>query len=400
MVLPVLCLSLILVAPVRAEEVASDTASAATIDEATADNLTATDVEADEEIVNLASGGSLDEAVTEIEDFDGTEVDEIEKIPSNFGLWWRSVRETLTLTFTWGEMNKAEKALKFAEERMRIAQMIAEKAPDDTKAQEKAQKMIEKAQKFMEKVETKKDKWSEGASQEKMEKMVKNIAIHQSNSDMILDELEKELAEGDTTAISELREKGAGSCSRLLNAVANENISAETKEHLEEVKARIEEHATEVAEYNMERKTLQEKVRNGEESAKADLQALKEERQTQLQIRTENVEQIKTQLEEQAAAGDIKAEKKLEIINRVQENQKQTEEAAKESIQTQSQVQTQTQVQTTTGKNNDQSDNGSNSAARDEEVQALGEKIQAVLDEKNKVSESANVANGAGANKK
>lgn len=311
----------------------------------------------------------------EIEALRAVTVDSIDKVPSNFGLWWRGVRETLSLALTWDELSKAQKALKFAEERMRIAQLIAQQQPDDAKAQEKAQKMIEKAQKFIDKVEAKKDKWNKAGSKEEVEILVGDIATYQSNADVILDEIEKDLSQGDMTAIGDLREKGAGVGSRLLNAIANENISAETKAHLEEVKARIEAHAAEVKAYDTEKKALQAKLQLGDVSAKADLEALKEARQTQIQLRTEGVGEIKTKLEEKANAGDEAAKRKLDIINKIQGIQTQEEGAAQENL------------QATTG-----SGSNDNVAAQDGEVQELSEKIKAVLEERNKASEEAAAA--------
>lgn len=301
--------------PTTTAETTSDTTTTATDTTAGASDATMADDEKTEiEAVSIK--------ITEVEDLDDVEVDKIEKIPSNFGLWWRSVRETLSLTLTWGDLDKAEKALKFAEERMRIAKLIAEQAPDDTKAQIKAEKMIAKAQRFMDKVEAKKDKWSKDKDTEEVNVLVKNIATHQSNADVIMDKLETKLPAESADIFSNLREEKSEASKRLLNAIANENISAETKEHLEEVKDRIEDHAEEVAEYNAERKALQEKLQSGDETAKEDLAELKEERQTQIQVRNDSVEEIKTDLEQQAAKGNAAAQKKLDIINKIQGGQK------------------------------------------------------------------------------
>ena len=178
--------------------------------------------------------------------------------------------------------------------------------------------MIEKAQRFLDKVEVKKDKWSKDKSREKIDKLVANIATQQSNNDVIMDELEKKLSGDGAQTVGDLREKGAAASSRLLGAIANEDISAETKAHLEEVKARIEAHAAEVTQYNADKKVLQEKIQNGDASAKEDLQSLKAERQTQIQVRTEQVEDMKIRIEKQAGEGDVSAQKKLDIINKIQ----------------------------------------------------------------------------------
>lgn len=300
---------------IDSETAVTSTASTGTGEETTSAVLTAPETEETADSDEAEDG----EDVEDTKDLKSVKIEEIAKIPSNFGLWWRSVRETLTLALTWDEMSKAEKALKFAEERMRIAKLIAEQNPDDEKAQEKAQEMIEKAERFMEKVEAKKDKWSKDKSQEEIDGLVADIATHQSNTDVVLDELEKKLPKEKAEALSELREKRSEASQRLLNAIENENLSAETKAHLEEVKARIEDHLEEVKGYNEQRKALQEQVRSGAAGAAEDLEALREERQTQLQVRTESVREIKTQLEEQAAQGDASAQKKLDIIEKVQE---------------------------------------------------------------------------------
>lgn len=307
--------------------------------------------------------GEVGIRTAKIQELDGLDVERIEKVPSNFGLWWRSVRETLSLALTWDDLDRAEKSLEFAEERMRIARLIAQQDPDDARAQEKARKMIDKAQSFLDKVEAKKDKWIADKDSEAVGKLVDDIVTHQGNSDIILDELETKLTADDSAAIADKRQEIAEKSQRLLNALSNENLSEEQKAHLEDIKTRIEDHLSEVRGYNAERKALMEKVKSGDESAAEELRALKEERQTRIQIRTEEIDEIKAGLEEEAAAGNADAQKKLDAINKIQAAREKIENKAKEDNQNQAGI-------------------GNGRATREEQAQAIANKIKEAAGER------------------
>ena len=72
---------------------------------------------------------------------EGITIQEPTKAPSRFGLFFRGIKEQVSLITTINPVKKAEKQLQFAEERMKIAEKIIASS-DNAASQEKAAKMI------------------------------------------------------------------------------------------------------------------------------------------------------------------------------------------------------------------------------------------------------------------
>ena len=181
------------------------------------------------------------------EELEGLEIDEVEDVPSNFGLWWRGVREGISLLLTFDPVAKAEKQLKFAEERLAIAQKMAEESEGE-KEQERAQRMIEKANQYMEGVEERRERWTENIN-ERTEKLIKNLATHQLRKERVISEIEDVISDDVIEEINDLKEETLIGSKRLINAIENENISETTKALLENVKERIESHISDLSEF-------------------------------------------------------------------------------------------------------------------------------------------------------
>lgn len=226
---------------------------------------------------------------------EGVEIDNITKAPSAFGLWWRGVKENVSLGMTFDSVKKAEKSIKYAEERMKIAELIAEKS-DDPAVQEKARLMIEKAQAMMGKVEANKEKWMKTKDGEGLKRLMNNIAAHQMTKERAMDRIEGKVSEENKEKFNKLREQGIVASQRMMKALENENIPAETKAKLEAVQTRIEEHAVIIKGYIEERKALQERVRTGDEDAIEELKELNEKRKEELKTNLEQFKEIRDQL--------------------------------------------------------------------------------------------------------
>ncbi|MBU0727122.1 hypothetical protein KKA95_00380, partial [Patescibacteria group bacterium] len=151
------------------------------------------------------------------------------EVPSGFGMWWRGVKETIDLTFTFDSEKKAEKRLKYAEENMQMAAVLADS--DSPKAQEKIEKLIGKAQKHMNKIEKTRDKWFDEGS-ENSQQLVGNIVRHNLNRETIMDMFEEKMPKDRLDGIQWMREEGLESGRRLMNALTNENIPEPVKEYL------------------------------------------------------------------------------------------------------------------------------------------------------------------------
>jgi hypothetical protein len=251
------------------------------------------------------------------EELDGIEIEEVTKTPSGFGLWWRGVREQLSLVTTLDPVKKAEKHLKFAEERMQIAERLVASS-DDPKVQERAQKAIERANKFIEKVEKRKDKFLDKVDDRK-QRLLKNIATHQIRKEKVLDRIEEKIPEERFEQFGALRDRAEQGSRRLLNAIDNENIPDKVREHLMGIKERIETHRNINTEHREKKRELMKAAKDGDEEAVEKIKDLHDERKQKLhdvradfKIRSEN-------LNERAAEGDEDAKQKLMIIREKKE---------------------------------------------------------------------------------
>lgn len=244
-----------------------------------------TPVLAQETTVELTSEPIVETSNYELE---GIEVDNIIEVPSALGFWWRGIKEDISLALTFNPVKKAEKALKYAEERMQIAEKISDLG-ENIKNQERMQKNIEKAQKFMEKVEFKKEKWLEDKNQEKVQNLVQKLADYQIKRELIFDKLEEKIPEESENKVLEWRKKGLETSQSLIQAIDNENISEDVKEHLQNVKARIELHVIEVDDYQKAKEELKQRVQVGSQEMKEGLKFLNEQRKEKLKVHLEEV---------------------------------------------------------------------------------------------------------------
>jgi len=248
------------------------------------------------------------------EELEGMKIEEPKEVPSGFGLWWKGLKEQVSIGLTFNPVKKAEKQLQFAEERMRLAELMAQKS-EDQKVQARIHRVIGQAQKMMEKVEARRERLLEQKNEEG-QRLLRNIATHQIRREAVMDRIEEKLPEGAVEKFDELREKAAAQERRLLNAINNENAPAETREHLQAVKDRIEAHAEEVKQYRERRAELMQEFKAGDETVKEQAkEQIKELRQDRVEMlgdrreeRLENKQGLKQEIKQE------KLENKLEKI--------------------------------------------------------------------------------------
>jgi hypothetical protein len=280
----------------------------------------------------VTSVSDTDTTTVTIDDsLDGIVVEEVKKMPTRWGLWWKSIKEKASEVTTLDPVKKAEKRLRFAEERMKYAQYIAENAKDPKK-QAWAEKMVQKANGYMEKVEKNKDKWSKNLDDRKR-KLVKNLATHQVRREKVMDKLEQKLPEDKLEALRKLRVKGLENGKRLVNAINNSNISSSTKRHLMQVKGRVENHLKDVKDFQVKKKVLLEKAKSGDSTAKEELKKLQDNRHENLKQAVEKRKEVKSDLRTKAADGNTQAQNKLKVMNKVDNTIKKVMQKKKEQIQ-------------------------------------------------------------------
>ena len=257
----------------------------------------------------LAESADLD---NELETLDEVQVDEVKSIPSGFGFWWRNIREWTSVALTVNPVKKAEKQLKFAEERTRLADYIIKNSADP-KVQEKAQKMLEKANGYMQKIEDKKDDLAKKAD-ERSQKLLKNITKHYLNKERILEKIEDKLPPEKLEEFQQTRQQIEARRKNFLdNLQNNPNVTKEIKNKAIDVLSRVENLQQRREEFRTQQKGILEEIKAGNQDAKKQFEELRREKQ-------QKTEQVKEQFKEQ----------KQEIINRIKSGEKEAVEKLKE----------------------------------------------------------------------
>lgn len=188
-----------------------------------------------DETVNTTDSSTVEQISNQ--DLEGIEVEDVTKMPSRWGLWWRGIKERVSVISTFDPVKKAEKQLKFAEERMRMADYIAANATDDKK-KAWAEKMVEKSNTYMEKVEKSKEKWSNNPNAAK-QRLFRNIATFEARKDRFMDKIEKKIPEEKMDKFQELRNNSAERGQRVMKALENKNVPLETKQRLRTVREKV-----------------------------------------------------------------------------------------------------------------------------------------------------------------
>ncbi|MEK7540976.1 MAG: hypothetical protein AAB529_01930 [Patescibacteria group bacterium] len=263
----------------------------------------------DEASQALTESAGLDD---ELETLDGVQVDEAKSMPSNFGFWWKNAREWTSLALTINPVKKAEKQLRFAEERTKLANYIIQNSTDP-KVQEKAQKMLEKANGYMQKIEDKKDDLAKKAD-ERSQKLLKNIAKHYLNKERLLEKIEDKLPPEKLEEFQQFRQQVKARQKVFLdNLQNNPNVTKEIKNKAIDVLSRVENLQQRREEFRTQQKGILEEIKAGNQDAKKQFEELRREKQ-------QKTEQVKEQFKEQ----------KQEIINRIKSGEKEAVEKLKE----------------------------------------------------------------------
>lgn len=227
---------------------------------------------------------------TEDTEYEGFEVDEPTSAPSGFELWVRSMRERLALRFTFDPNRRAERAIKYAEERMLMAERMLEQQ-DGKEIRLRARRMLEISKQMMDRVEDDEEEALRDPD-ENTERMMRNRGRQFERQRRIMDRIENKTPEEMKEETLNFREEMAARARRLENAIQNERIPEEIREHLEDVKERIETHAQEIREHVEEAQALRERVEQGDEEAEEELEELKERRREIIKEKVEEAQEM------------------------------------------------------------------------------------------------------------
>lgn len=260
----------------------------------------------------------------EPEALESVQVSEPTSVPSSFGFWWRNWQERVSVALTLNPVKKAEKRLVFAEERVKLAEYIAQNSTDP-KVQDKAQQMLVKANEYIQKIEDKKDDLVNSTDQ-RAKILLRNVVRHQVNQTLVLDKLEDKLPPEKLEQFQQFRERVETRQENFLqNLQNNPNILQEVKDKVSEVAARVEARVQERQEFRAEQKDLLNEIKAGNEQARTEFDVLRQDRQQQLQqVRQEFKEQrdeIINQAKENnsGVANDAKAANDLKAANELKQ---------------------------------------------------------------------------------
>ncbi len=257
----------------------------------------------------LAESAILDD---EPEDLEGVEITEVKSVPSNFGFWWRNIREWTSLALTLDPVAKSEKQLKFAEERMRLANYIIGNSADP-KVQEKAQQMLEKANQYMQRIEEKKDDLAK-RTDEKSQKLLRNITKHYLNKERVLEKIEDKLPPEKLEEFQELRQNYKERFEKILDDLQNNpNVPQEVKDRVADVLSQAKNIQQAREEFRTQQKDILEEIKAGSQEAREKLEELRQERK-------QNLEELREQFKD----------KRDEIIDRIKEGEKEAVDELKE----------------------------------------------------------------------
>lgn len=226
----------------------------------------------------------------DLETLEGIEIEETKSIPTGFGFWWRDISEWTSLALTLDPVKKAEKQLKFAEERMKLADYIMQNSTDP-KIQEKANNMLEKANQYMQKIEGRKDKLIEKAD-EKSRRLLDNVAKHYLNKERILEKIEDKISPEKIEEFQQMRETNREKQQNFLNNLQdNSNVPQEVKDRVENVLLRVKNMEETREEFRLQQKKVLDEMKTGEvsnEEAKIQFEELRQERQQKMEQTRKN----------------------------------------------------------------------------------------------------------------
>lgn len=216
-------------------------------------------------------------------------IEDTENTPTFWDLVWQNVKERVSLALTKDPSKKAEKQLKYAEQRMNLADIFASDA-QTAKAQSRIKRMIKRANQLMEGIDKNKEKWSE--NKEKVDELISKIASFQLRSEEIFDTIEEKLPPEAIEKFQELRNRSLEISRQLWQAYEMNELPEKIRNEIVETKKIIEQRAEETKQYRNSYQELQDRVDSGDEDAQAELDRLQQERIERMKSRGGDLEDL------------------------------------------------------------------------------------------------------------
>jgi len=217
-----------------------------------------------------------------------------EDTPTFWTLLWQAVKERVDLALTRDPAKKAEKQLKYAEQRIELADLLA-LHPETAKAQARIRRMINRSNDLMEKINKGKEKWSE--NKEKVDALVTKIAEFQLTTEAALDTIEEKLPPEAIEKFHQVRDRSLEISRQLWDTYEMDELPSKIKDSLVETQATLKQRAEETEQYRNQYQELQDKAEEGDESAQAELDKLQQDRVKQMKAKGGDIEDLKQLLQ-------------------------------------------------------------------------------------------------------
>jgi len=246
---------------------------------------------------------------------EGVQITEPKNVPSGFGFWWNDLKERVSLVLTFDPVKKAEKQLQFAAQRVKLAEYMMANSTD-AKVQEKAQQLLTRANEYTQKIEERKTELVKNVNQERVKTLLGNIAKNQMNLELALDKIEDKIPPERLEAFQQFRSQVEEKSQQFLEKLQNNSdIPQEVKDKALQIRARIETTLQDRETFRVQQKDILDEIKAGKEEAKAQLEALREERKQTIEQAQEQYKTAKKEILNRINSGEKEAVKELIQLN-------------------------------------------------------------------------------------
>jgi len=204
------------------------------------------------------------------------------------GLFFLDIRERVALFTAFNPVTRAERAVRFAEERTRIAEILSERVDTDSQVYDRIELMLERSEELTRRAEMQRERVLERVG-ERSERVLERLLIVREQRERVLSSLEESVPAERLERVRMMREDAENQSMALLNALENQRIPERVQTHLEVVKERIEAHRTSMQEFREVQQEILERVREGDAAAREELRVLQDERREDVRDRTDMI---------------------------------------------------------------------------------------------------------------
>jgi len=161
----------------------------------------------------------------------GVGVNDVEEV-TKMNIFWHDLKDTLNLALTFNKIKKAEKELKFAEKRIRWANVLS--VSDSQNKKDLAFELSAKADEYISKIADNSQNIFKEVG-EKEENILENILIHQNNKAKVWENLESKIAVENSEDFMRIRDQIEGKQENFLKRLgANTQIPSDLSKRIRE----------------------------------------------------------------------------------------------------------------------------------------------------------------------